>query len=154
MKSDYDIPAYHFSILKKTTIKKEKEVRPQVFYVDKQVKKTLIPFENVDGLLVNEVQQVLGIKTLTIACTVNIGTEEIILSEYHFSNLELEEKEDDTINSLMKDYCYSEFSDASLEEQRRMNCFLERYVKDSESQVFRKVNKSKMKYSYEEETYG
>lgn len=39
MKSDYDIPAYHFSILKKTTIKKEKEVRPQVFYVDKQVKK-------------------------------------------------------------------------------------------------------------------
>ena len=50
----------------------------------------------------------------------------------------------------MKDYCYREFPDASLEEQRRMNCFLERYVKDNEVQVFRKKNQSKKKYPCEE----
>ena len=150
MKNDYDIPAYHFAIVKKTTSENKKEVRPGVFYVDKQVKKTLIPFENIDGLLLNEVKQVLGIKTITIACTVNTGTKEKILSEYYFSNYELEKKEEDTINSLMKDYCYREFPDASLEEQRRMNCFLERYVKDNEVQVFRKINQSKKKYPYEE----
>ena len=72
---------YRLTILllsKKTTSENKKEVRPGVFYVDKQVKKTLIPFENIDGLLLNEVKQVLGIKTITIACTVNTGTKQSI----------------------------------------------------------------------------
>lgn len=150
MKNNYDIPAYHFCIVKKQMTKNEKEMRPGVFYVDKQVKKTLIPFENIDGLLINEVKEVLGIKSITIACTVNTGAEERILSEFCFSSQMLEEKEEDTINSLMKDYCYEHFPDASLEEQRRMNCFLERYVKDNEVQTFRKINQSKKKYSNKE----
>ncbi len=150
MKNNYDIPAYHFCIVKKQMTKNEKEMRSGVFYVDKQVKKTLIPFENIDGLLINEVKEVLGIKSITIACTVNTGAEERILSEFCFSSQMLEEKEEDTINSLMKDYCYEHFPDASLEEQRRMNCFLERYVKDNEVQTFRKINQSKKKYSNKE----
>lgn len=150
MKNNYDIPAYHFSILKKTNIKISEEVRPGVWRTDDKIKKTLIPFKNVDGLLLYEVEQVLGIESIIIVCTVNTGTDERILSEYYFSNQEQEEKEEDTINSLMKDYCYREFPDASLEEQRRMNCFLERYVKDNEVQVFRKKNQSKKKYPCEE----
>lgn len=150
MKHDYDIPAYHFSVLKKTNIEIKEEVRPGVWRTEKKIKKTLIPFENVDGLLVYEVEQVLGIESIIIVCTVNTGTEERILSEYYFSHWEQEEKEEDTINSLMKDYCYENLPDASLEEQRRMNCFLERYVKDNEVQAFRKINQSKKKYSNKE----
>ena len=39
MKSDYDIPAYHFSIVKKTNIKISEEVRPQEWLVNNKTKK-------------------------------------------------------------------------------------------------------------------
>ena len=143
----FDVPAYHFYILKKTTIKKEKEVRPQVFYVDKQVKKTLIPFENVDGLLVNEVKQILGVKTIIIACTVNNGSDEVIISEYHIFNDEvmLDKNSKKTIDKLCEEYMEEKYINSDENTKRMYRCFFERYQDGSYEKTKERIKKLEMR---------
>lgn len=151
MKPDtFDIPAYKFGIVKIDYAMSYEEHQLEDYQHELlQGRCTIIPFENIDGLTVEEVKSMLKIKEAHFAAYTSYetgqGNNDIryinIILRMHAKAPLLEEYADTPIDYIVEkmfEECYGQLNSI---QKRVCNCFFERYRDKSHQDTIERIKK-------------
>ena len=139
-KQTYDVPAYKVGILAiQNERNKNHTVEDYQRAIDSQ-RVTIVPFEDVDGLLVSELQELLGLKEVMVQFYYKYQTQEIVRSSrmhydqaivyamwFYIGEDILEENLSKPIDQVIEEILEELYDKQDETEQRYANCFFERY---------------------------
>ena len=129
----YDVPAYKFFIVKINDGKREHSVNEYTYLLQNNPKPCLpIPFEDVDGLTINEVKEFIHINDTVLLGCISYKDEYGILRSNRATAIFVDFKDDnmkdeDTIDKVFEwqiEKYYMEVDDTA---KRMFRCYFERY---------------------------
>lgn len=137
MKNDtYDVPAYRFGIIKIDWAMPGEEYQIKDYQQAlSQRRCTVIPFENIDGLTIEEVKNHLGTKEVCLIgyTYYETGQDEQLCRNYYVimqayaSAQRLEKSSDMTIDRVFEEIFEESYKKLDNNQKRACHCFFERY---------------------------
>ncbi len=159
-KDSYDIPAYKFGIIKLNNdvalklLERANNNIPMIFDVINQVGQfnevSLIPFDDVDGLTIKEVQEALKIRgPIIMSCYNHINfinpqkdySQANLLNSFVLSKDVVEANQNTSIDQAMEQMLESGYSNYPEEAKRMCRCFFERYQDKTHQDTVDRINK-------------
>ena len=154
MKNDtFDIPAYKFCILRDNRIDKDTlKVMPKIVFNESQ----MIPFENVDGLTVGEVESFLDTNPILCMCYIDCGRDKLsdsgiihtvgtLCLDSDFINVYQDMSIDDAFCMLLEENYFNKEIEEIEVLQKVARCFFERYKDFSHNDTKERVKRLEKK---------
>lgn len=150
-KDSFDIPAYKFCVLRDFNLNDWENLDEKI----KTFNKTqMVPFENVDGLTIGEVQSLLHVGTIVCLCYLDGGIEQlcnahvitIIANIFLNSDIVSANQDmqiDEAIGNLLEENYYKK--DFQEKIQKVARCFFERYQDQTHSDTKERVKRLEKK---------
>ena len=148
----FDVPAYKFFVLKINDGLSSHNVSYYNFYLSKTNPRdiNLIPFENVDGLEISEIRDLIG--TNEVFVFGSLYYERWNNSNNHIDNIAnikpiylskeyLDNRKDKTIDKVCEEYMEDHYVDSSDSTRRMYRCFFERYQDKNYEKTLDRVRK-------------
>lgn len=151
----FDVPAYKFFAWKINDVKKYHSYDDYNYSISNTNNRIIFfPFENIDGLKIQEVQSLLSTSEIVIAgglyCTsIMVKVETLYnfdkVNWFYFGSNYLKEHRDETIDKLLEEYMESDYMSKDEYTKRMYRCFFERYQDGSYEKTKERIKKLEMK---------
>lgn len=159
-KDSFDIPAYKFGIIKLNNdvalklLERANENIPMTFDFIKQIcqfnELSLIPFDDVDGLTIKEVQEALKIRgSIIMSCYNHVNflnpqknhSQVNLLNSFILLKDEVEANQNTPIDQAMEKMLENGYSNYPEEVKKMCRCFFERYQDKTHQDTVDRINK-------------
>lgn len=139
--NNYDIPAYQFFLVKPSSrYKASEDTKERFMKIRKEISGDtpyndccLIPFEEVDGLMISDLDSIINGEIL-IACFVNIPSlkqslyhSTILYHIFSYQKADKKLKEETSIDEFVTECLKAKYDSQSQSKKRVYDCFLNRY---------------------------
>ena len=142
----FDVPAYKFLVLKIDDGKKSHTYNEYREYLQSYINyKIYIPFENIDGLEVKEVRDLLNTREIMIVTAINYNNNIGIVNLYYLPEEFLDDKEMERIDKIIEENMSEDYINYDDFHKKMARCFFERYQDRSYKKTKKRIRKLERK---------